>query len=81
MEQSVAFVHGMSVRVQGRNGAVFEEIAYVEELVECETVLLALCRVGCHVVEFAEASCECNMPSIIQAGLTKDADTVLSVSA
>lgn len=66
--------------VQRRNGAVFDKVAYVEELLEGETMCLAQLRIGTHVVELAEPGCKFDMTSVVEAGARELDHAVLSTA-
>lgn len=65
VEQGVAPVHGVAVRVGARDGAVRLEVRHVEELRRRQPVRLAQRRVGPHVVQLAEARGEGDVAVVV----------------
>ena len=63
--------------VDGCNAAIFEKIAYVKKLVECETVFLAVFRVRRDDVELTKSTGEGNMAGIVEICSRELYDTVL----
>lgn len=77
MEEGIAPIHGGAVTVEGRDGAVFEQVADVEELLVGQTVLLACLGVWGYIVELAELGGEGDVSGVVETGVGEFDDTVL----
>ena len=71
-------VHCRSVTVKRRDRPIFEQVADIEKLVERQTILLSHLRVRSHIVQLSETPGESYMASIVQPGIPKCYNAVLT---
>jgi vacuolar-type H+-ATPase subunit D/Vma8 len=81
MKHRVAFVHSRTVAVERRYGSILEEIGNIKQLLEVQSMFLAVLGVRTNVVQLAKLPSKSYMPSIVEAGIRKLDDTILSFAS